>query len=155
MSYFCLSAKSGVFLFCLSSSCVLYTQCCQFLWIVHILIVTSVFSIFKIFNTYILLVVKVIKIWNSYFRINGHLNRYKFDPFFPDVLLCFYGIHNSFNNFINSIARVMKDEKASPVSSMTPVPKSKAKWRNIDSQCLFGNVVNHLWYLMVGLIYDV
>jgi hypothetical protein len=26
---------SGVFLFCLSSSCVLCTQCCQCLWIVH------------------------------------------------------------------------------------------------------------------------
>ena len=25
-----------VFLLCLSSSCVLYTQCCQFLWIVHV-----------------------------------------------------------------------------------------------------------------------
>ena len=32
------------FVFCLSSSCVLYAQCCQSLWIVHYLIAPSVFS---------------------------------------------------------------------------------------------------------------
>jgi hypothetical protein len=31
-------------LFCLSSSCVLFTQCCQFLWIVHVFIAPSLFS---------------------------------------------------------------------------------------------------------------
>ena len=34
----------GVFLFCLSLSCVLCTQCCQFLWIFPFLIAPSVFS---------------------------------------------------------------------------------------------------------------
>ncbi len=33
-----------VFLFCLSSSCVLCTQCCQFLWIVHSWLPPLVFS---------------------------------------------------------------------------------------------------------------
>ena len=33
-----------VFLFCLSSCCVLCTQCCQFLWIVHSWMPPSVFS---------------------------------------------------------------------------------------------------------------
>jgi hypothetical protein len=36
LRYLCLLAHSGVFLFCLYSSCVLWTQCCQFLCqIVH------------------------------------------------------------------------------------------------------------------------
>jgi hypothetical protein len=36
LRYLCLIANIMVcFLFCLSSSCVLCTQCCQFLWIVH------------------------------------------------------------------------------------------------------------------------
>ena len=33
-----------VFLFCLSSSCVLCAQCCQFLWIDHAWLLSSVFS---------------------------------------------------------------------------------------------------------------
>ena len=42
MSYLrCLFAYSGVFL---SSSCVLCTQCCQCLWIVHLLIAPSVYT---------------------------------------------------------------------------------------------------------------
>jgi hypothetical protein len=32
-----------VFLLCLSSSCVLYTQCCQFLWIVHVSLTSGLF----------------------------------------------------------------------------------------------------------------
>ena len=44
LRYLCLDAYSGfqhycvVFLFCLPSSCVLCTLCCQFLWIVHFLL---------------------------------------------------------------------------------------------------------------------
>ena len=41
--YVCLCIVA-CFLFCLSSSYVLCTQCCQFLWIVHFLITPLVFS---------------------------------------------------------------------------------------------------------------
>ena len=43
------SAFSNVYLFCLSSSCVLCTQCCQFLWIVY-----SVFSIVYFYSPYLI-----------------------------------------------------------------------------------------------------
>ena len=50
LRYLCLLAHSGVFLFCLYSSCVLCTQCCQFLCqILHFFIAHSVF-----FNVYML-----------------------------------------------------------------------------------------------------
>jgi hypothetical protein len=36
------------FLFCLSSSCVLCTQCCNFLWIVHSWL-PFIFSLYRLF----------------------------------------------------------------------------------------------------------
>ena len=43
------SVFSNVYLFCLSSSCVLCTQCCQFLWIVY-----SVFSNVYFYSPYLI-----------------------------------------------------------------------------------------------------
>ena len=55
LRYLCLFAYSVViFLFCLSSSCVLCTQCCQFLWIVHFFIASSLFSNVYLFVFYVL-----------------------------------------------------------------------------------------------------